>query len=328
MNRKRRRKISYRPRSQRPMRIFRAGLACVALAALVLSARVVARSVKTAKLNRQLAALHTVDGESPAAEIAAPPLAAAIGAGRTPKQKSGDTGGIGITLARMTLPDGSAIVETARTVETTAFHNTLGDVLPDMLKLLKTNTDTVGWLYIDGIVHLPVVYRDNAYYLTHDFNGKDNSSGTLFLDQASPVAAQTQNLLIHGHSMYDGSMFGLLTHYRKLETLRQHPLISFSTLWEKETYVVFAVLVESPEAFDYYSHPFFTSSAAFETYVDSVLARSLFDIPVDVRPTDALLTLSTCIDDDRLVVFARRMRANETRDELISAVEQSGRAIS
>ena len=325
MNRRyrRRRKIRYRPANQRPMRIFRGALACVVLVAVVLSARVIMRSVRTAKVNRQAAALYTMDGERPAVEVAAPPLASESSVGRTPQKKS-----VGLTLAQMTMPDGSDISKVTREPVATDFHITSGDVLPDMLKLLKTNPDTVGWLGIDGIVHLPVVYRDNEYYLTHDFGGHHNTSGTLFLDQASPVTAQTQNLLIYGHSMYDGSMFGLLTHYRKLETLRQHPLIRFSTLWEKETYVIFAVLKQAPEAFDYYSHPFFASSTAFETYVDSVLARSIFDIPVDVRPTDALLTLSTCIDDDRLVVFARRIRADETNDELISAIEQSGRAIS
>ena len=42
---------------------------------------------------------------------------------------------------------------------------------------------------------------------------------------------------------------------------------------------------------------------------------------MSVRPTDALLTLSTCVGDDRLVIVARRMRADESKDELISAVE-------
>ena len=312
MNRKRRRRICYRPANQRPMRIFRGALACVALVAVVLSARVIARSVRTARVNRAVEALHTVNDERPMAEIAAPPL----------NDSEIRTGGI--TLARMTLPDGSAIQQSGTTVAaSSAFHSTVGDVLPDMLKLVRQNPDTVGWLSIGGIVHLPVVYRDNEYYLTHDFNGHHNSSGTLFLDQSSPIAAQTQNLLIHGHSMYDGSMFGLLTHYQKPETLIKHPLISFSTLYDKETYVIFAVLKQAPEAFDYYSHPFFTSTTAFEAYVSSVRERSLYDIPVDVKPTDALLTLSTCIDDDRLVVLARKMRINETKDEMISAVAQS-----
>ncbi len=277
----------------------------------LLSVQVIARSLRTAALNRRLVQMHTVDGRSPAAQIAAPALDVSPGG----QAKA-------LMLALMTMPDGAPIRESAVDAPV-SFHKTSGDVLPDMLKLVQTNPDTAGWIGINGIVHLPVVYRDNAYYLTHDFSGRQNTSGALFLDQASPVAAQTQNLLIHGHSMFDGSMFGLLTHYQKPETLARHPLISFSTLYEKETYAVFAVLRVAPDAFDYYSHPTFPSETAFEDYDASVRERSLYDIPVDVRPDDALLTLSTCIDDDLLVVMARRLRNGETRDALISAIEQS-----
>lgn len=321
MNRKRRRRIHYRPGNRRGLRVLRGALVCVLAVSLMLSARVIVRSVRTARLNRRLAALHTIDGERPEAEIAAPPM----GAGRDTLQAQTASP---VHLAMMTLPDGSAIETVAEAQLPRSFHRTSGDVLPDMLKLLRENRDTVGWLYIDGVVHLPVVYRDNAYYLTHDFEGRENASGTLFLDQAAPVAQQTQNLLIHGHSMYDGSMFGLLTHYRKLDKLIQQPLISFSTLWEKETYAVFAVMIVpgdlgAADAFDYSSHPFFASDAEFDEYIEAVRARSMYDIPVDVRPTDALLTLSTCLDDDRLVILARKQRDGESRDALISAVEAS-----
>ena len=290
----------------------------MAVTALALSASVIVRSIRTAQTNRQLARLHTVEeGPAPDVEIAAPALNGASG-----------TADDGLKLSFMGLPDGSAIKSTATGEAPSALHYTTGDVLPDMLKLLKTNGDTVGWLHIDGIVSLPVVYRDNEYYLTHDFNGHHNTSGTLFLDEKHPLTADAQNLLIHGHSMYDGSMFGLLTHYQKADTVRSHPLISFSTLWEKETYAVFAVLRVSSKVgddnyFNYFDYPSFTSDIHFSQFIQELQNRSLFDIPVDVKPGDALLTLSTCIDDDRLVVVARRMRAGETRDELVSAIEAS-----
>lgn len=289
-------------------------LVVVAVSALGLSTSVIVRSIRTAKLNESLVALHTVEaGAAPTVEIAAPPMEVQ----KTSRQDSC------LKLTFMGLPDGSAITTPEVSTSPTVLHKTTGDILPEMLKLIKSNPDTVGWIGISGIVHLPVVYRDNIYYLTHDFNGHHNTSGTLFLDQGSPITAQTQNLLIHGHSMYDGSMFGLLTHYQKLETLTKHPLISFSTLYEKETYAVFAVLYVPQNTFDYYSHPFFASNAAFNAYINEVRARSLYDIPIDVQPTDALLTLSTCIDDDRLVVLARKARPDEMKDELVSAVEQS-----
>ena len=320
MRRNRRRRIRYRPGNRRGLRCLCACLICVFIAAALLSIQVVARSLRTARLNRQLVQMHTVDGQPPAAEIAAETLdSSGVERKKTPARKPED-----LMIAMMTMPDGSAILNTTDSIPA-FFHKTSGSVLPDMLKLLQTNPDTVGWIGINGIVHLPVVYRDNEYYLTHDFNGHHNTSGALFLDHGSQFTGQTQNLLIHGHSMHDGSMFGLLTHYQKADTLRRHPLISFSTLYEKETYAIFAVLKVMDGAFDYYSHPFFTSDASFEAYIESIRQRSIYEIPVDVKASDALLTLSTCIDDDRLVIMARRIRDNETRDELISTIDQSTR---
>ena len=212
-------------------------LTAVALVALGLSASVVIRSIRTARLNRSLIAMHTVVGKAPEAEIAAPPLEQATG-----DEKHGATSRLG-KLEPMSMPDGSPIQDTQWTVEESgentrqvaaaSFHRTDLDILSDMQKLAKENPDTVGWIGIGGVVYQPVVYRDNEFYLNHDFTGAKNASGTLFLDVNSPLAEDTQNLLIHGHSMNDGSMFGILTHYRKLEFLRRHPLITFSTLWEK-----------------------------------------------------------------------------------------------
>lgn len=329
--RRRRRMIRYRPGNQRRLRLAQAALALTAAVMLALSATVIVRSIRTARVNKRLAALHAVAGEGMAAEVAAPPLEGGQASTRTSANALG-------TLSMMGMPDGTPIgqpqealstgASSAQTVATTDYFDTDRQVLPEMAALLHDNPDTVGWLSISGVLRLPVVYRDNDYYLDHDFYGAVNKSGTLFLDENHPLTARTQNLLIHGHSMNDGSMFGLLTHYRRADYLRQHGLISFSTLYEKDTYAVFAVLLVSSKTgdaryFNYFTHPNFATDAEFEAYIRDVRERSLHSIPVDVVPGDAFITLSTCMDDDRLVVLARRLRPGETRDELVSAIEQA-----
>ena len=312
-----------------------ATLALIAVAALALSISVIARSIRTARLNRELSAMYGVSGDAMEAEIAAPPIDLPEDTTAAARARYASDSPYG-ELSAMVLPDGTPIEVTPISVETeetepvtaTVYHRTDLDILPEMQDLVRQNPDTVGWISISGTVHLPVVYRDNTYYLDHDFTGAKNASGTLFLDENSPIAGQTQNLLIHGHSMNDGSMFGILTHYRKLEFVQKHPLIAFSTLWEKEGYAVFAVLkvsskTDAPDYFNYFSNPTFGTTFAFDEYMAGVKARSLFTIPVDVKPDDALLTLSTCLDDDRLVLLARRMRPGETRDAVISAVEEA-----
>lgn len=316
--------------------VAQAVLALVVVAALGLSVSVIVRSIRTARLNRQLAAMYGVSGEEMQAQIAAPPMADGDVPAFAARASDASSSSYG-ELSAMVLPDGTPIEvpetvqlpeEPTEVAQTAQFHRTDLDILPEMQELAQKNPDTVGWISISGTVHLPVVYRDNTFYLDHDFTGAKNASGTLFLDENSPVNGDTQNLLIHGHSMNDGSMFGILTHYRKLDFVRQHPTIAFSTLWERESYAVFAVMLVSSRTddanyFNYFSNPTFASVSDFNAYIDAVEARSMFTIPVDVEPGDALLTLSTCLDDDRLVLLARRLRPGESKDAVVSAVEQA-----
>ena len=194
-------------------------------------------------------------------------------------------------------------------------YQTIGtQVRTALTPLYEINSDLVGWLSIPGVIDLPVVYRNNVYYETHDFYGREDKAGTLFLDKNHPLRSTTQNLLIHGHNMRDGTMFGRLLQYEtNLSYVKDHGIIHFDTIYEEQTYVVFAVMIasfnsSSSRYFDYYTHATFASETEFTNYVYAVRARSLYSIPVDVRADDALLTLSTCLDDDRLVILARRLR--------------------
>lgn len=202
------------------------------------------------------------------------------------------------------------------------YHSIGTQVRTELSALFGTNSELIGWLSISGVLDLPVVYRDNVFYETHDFYGRESQAGTLFLDKNHRLSALTQNLLIHGHNMKDGTMFGRLVQYEtSTDYLKQHGIVHFDTLFEEGTYVVFAVMIASydrtnPYYFDYYSHATFSGEADFTRYMDSVRSRSLYEIAVDVQPTDALLTLSTCLNEERLVILARRLRSGETEAEM------------
>ena len=101
--------------------------------------------------------------------------------------------------------------------------------------------------------------------------------------------------------------------------------MNYDTLWEKEQYVIFSVMrvsldVTSEQFINYFSHPTFGSDREFESYVRQAQLLSEYAIPLDIQPSDALLTLSTCIDEDRLVILCRRIRENESRSELRQAI--------
>ena len=190
----------------------------------------------------------------------------------------------------------------------------IGDtLLPETQKMLSKNPDTVGWINIPGVVNLPVVYRDNTYYLNHDFRRKRSNSGTLFLDEAHPFASDTQYMVVHGHCMYDGSMFGLLSHYRKQSYMDNHPMVYFSTLYREEIYEVIGVLrlstdVRSEDYMPYTGTRKFESTNQFSAFAQDVRDKAIYwKEGAQMRPDDAYLALSTCDDDDRIVVMCRRI---------------------
>ena len=117
-------------------------------------------------------------------------------------------------------------------------------------------------------------------------------------------------------------MFGRLIQYETdLNYVRWHPFVRFDTLWRQEEYVIFAVLrvsldVRNKNFFNYFSHATFRTDSEFESYIRQLQLRSIYAIPIDVKPTDALLTMSTCLDEDRLVIVARRVRPGESHTQL------------
>lgn len=325
--------------------------AAVAVVSLGMVLSIVTRSLRTRSLSRELSELHgqaqqdaagsTSDAQQAEEELPfdlvyevmeEPSATAAPGEASAPVETAAPeatpepvTELEGYTLAQATAaPAGSA-------VKTTSFHRYGGTALPEMEALYARNHDLVGWLTIDEVLDLPLVYRDNSYYLTHDFDRNPSTSGTLFLDENHPLREKTQNLLLHGHNMKDGTMFGRLTQYEQsVDYLKAHPFVELSTLWEEETYVVFAVLVVSLDVrderfFDYYSHPTFSSDSAFSAYTRELELRSMYAIPMDVRPSDALLTLSTCMGEDRLVIVCRRVREGESRASLRETIRLATR---
>ena len=300
-------------------------LACALLGAaaaffLFLAASTLIRSVQTAQVNDTLSRMHglasaeTIPAEDPAAAPRSVPAEVPTAAPRSVPARAA------AKVSRMGFPDGSAIPERGEDDSTDAgakaasFHGIRTDqeMLQEMQVLKQINPDTAGWIHIENVLDLPVVYRDNSWYLNHDFYGKPNAAGTLFLDQSHPVESGTQNLLIHGHNMKDGSMFAPLTHYTSEAFLKQHSLITFSTLWEKETYQVFAVLrvssrAEDPDYFNYFSHPAFATQKDYTDYIAGLTQRAVRRLDFRADPGKALLTLSTCAGDDRIVIAAQRI---------------------
>ena len=209
-----------------------------------------------------------------------------------------------------------------------AYQQIGATVAPALQELYGKNSELVAWIEIPGVVDAPVVYRDNVYYLTHDFYGRESDAGTLFLDENHPLAAGAQNLLIYGHNMHDGTMFGHFRRYERASYWQEHCLVRLSTLYAQETYVVFAGMTVStdPASAQYVNfagHPTFRTVREFDAYMEEVRAHTMYPWKVDVTASDALLTLATCLDDERVVLLARRLRDGETAEDMAALIAGS-----
>ena len=195
-------------------------------------------------------------------------------------------------------------------------------------ELIESNSDIRGWIKINGTKIDNPVYQtvDNDFYINHNMNKDYSRYGAIYIDKDSAIkqSGNSKNVVIYGHSMADGSMFGTLKNYRNLDFYKNNPIIEFSTLYEKAYYKVFAVVLAdaSPdpkvESVFHYRYSYFETDEAFLNFVASVKERSIIETGVNVFATDEIITLSTCaydFDDARLAVFARKIRVDETSED-------------
>lgn len=218
----------------------------------------------------------------------------------------------------------------ARTAPNAYTGNERFKARPTVVKLQERSRDIIGWLSIPDVLDDPVVQRDNTYYLTHDYMGNHSATGALFLDESCKLYPVPECLLLHGHNMKTGAMFGALKKYKVSGTsfFRDHGYIRFETLYEDATYVVFSVaqidIRPSQSAFlNFMGSLSFSTDNDFMRYIGKLKTLSLYEIGVDVLPSDRILILSTCDGTDenlRLLVAARMLRKDEDLQPITDAL--------
>ena len=215
-----------------------------------------------------------------------------------------------------------AIVEDSRTI----WHDTETPAPQRFSEMLDENSDFKAWLTVSGTsVDNPVYQTDNdEYYLKHNQKKQSSRHGALFFEARDEIdSTRDKTLVIYGHNMKDGSMFGTLKKLRNLNFYKENPTVTLSTVKEDSTYVIYAIFllnaVRSHDVDYIYdiNKSVFSSPYEFEKWRDEALQRSMINTGVEVSPDDEILTLVTCtyeFDDARLAVMARKLRKNETVD--------------
>lgn len=192
-------------------------------------------------------------------------------------------------------------------------------VLPEYQTLYNKNKKLIGWLSIDDTaIDYPVMQTaNNEYYLDHNFNQEYDKNGSIFLDASCDVVHRSTNLIVYGHHMKSGKMFGNLNSYSSKEYCEKHSTIRFDTIYERGVYQVMYVFRsriynENEVVFKYYQFIDAASEKEFDSNMKEMAALSLYDTGVTASFGDELLTLSTCDSsetDGRFVVVAKRIRS-------------------
>ena len=175
-------------------------------------------------------------------------------------------------------------------------------------ELVSINDETIGWITINNTkVNYPVVqHTDNTYYLNYDFNKQKNIFGWIYMDYRNNIYNLSDNTIIWGHNIKNGMMFGTLR-YMTNESWYKNPdnqIITFNTKVKNMKWKIFSIY-RIPVTNDYlYTN--FIEKSEYQSFLDMIRSRSIYDFNVDVTSNDHILTLTTCSNPNtyRLVIHA------------------------
>lgn len=191
-------------------------------------------------------------------------------------------------------------------------------ILDQYAILYSMYPDVIGWLKVDGTsIDYPVMQDRTGrdYYLKHNFEGKTDNRGALFVEADSTLSPLDQNVVIFGHNMNDRTQFGDLDFYQEQDFFKKHQTFEFDTIYETGLYQIVAVVrtqvrKEDEYGFRYYWFHNYKNRGEFQELLDFIKENSLYDTGEHLRYGDTTIMLSTCeytVDNGRLVVIAKRI---------------------
>lgn len=206
-------------------------------------------------------------------------------------------------------------------------------------RMLDINSDYKGWLTIYGTqISEPVVQGEtNETYLRTNINGEHAEAGTLFLDETTDLS-QDGNLIIYGHKMNDGTMFGTLDKFEDEEFFDNNGTVCWESEKGKEYYQIFALLVLP----GYSTAPDFIDLQAWNNVLDEEQTADMLNTIADRASIfrgesfnlekDKYIFLVTCdysINNGRLVLVGRRLsKKSETEEASEESTDNAEEVIS
>lgn len=181
--------------------------------------------------------------------------------------------------------------------------------------LHSQNADYAAWLTVRGThIDYPVMYTPSEpnYYLRRAFDQSASASGTPFIGEGADLDSTC--LLIYGHEMHNGTMFGDLDLFADPAFYNSNGsnCITLTTRDEMRSYEVFAaVRTELPATgYRYYNAAGPLDEAGFSELVQWLKSNALYDSGLTPVYGEQILLLSTCsehAEGGRFIVAARRV---------------------
>lgn len=183
----------------------------------------------------------------------------------------------------------------------------------DFSKLSLENGDIFGWIEVPNTnINYPVTKTtNNEYYLTHDLYKRANGGGWVFLDYRNKIDFSNKNSIIYAHGRENKTMFGTLRNILNKEWYenKENYMIRTNTKDNAQIWQVFSVykILNTND----YIKTNFQSEEEYQSFLNFIKNRSIYDFQTGIFKDNKILTLSTCYDDySKVVLHAKLIKSN------------------
>ena len=182
---------------------------------------------------------------------------------------------------------------------------------------------------VGALAAVRVILRDQNRQEEYDLISESvhaeesSTAGTPFMDAKCEI--DSDNYIIYGHNMKNGTMFREILQYANKSYWQEHPMIRFDTLYEQGEYEVLSAFYDrvyyaDENCFKFYRFIKAADKADYDNAIQNYKEKSLYDTGVTAEYGDKLITLVTCSyheEHGRFVVVARQMNNNLNNARLL-----------
>ncbi|MBO4652830.1 MAG: sortase [Lachnospiraceae bacterium] len=168
----------------------------------------------------------------------------------------------------------------------------------------EERADYRAWLRVeDTHINYPVMQgKDDLYYANHDVDGKSSLTGAIYLASANAANLSDNYIVIFGHHMDNGAMFGDLDLFLDADFLEKHQ--EGELVFPGGAYDIRFFAVLETDAYD--DMVYLTSEKDLSKLLSYISLNAKIQKPLTAKDATRIVALSTCAGattNGRLVLF-------------------------